>query len=51
MKNSLFEVEFESSVGATENRKFSFQFDVLTEKGEILFKSGAIIKPKAGQKL
>jgi DNA-directed RNA polymerase subunit beta len=49
-KNGLFEVNFEASATAA-NKKFSFQFDVLNEKGEVIFKSGSIIKPKSDQKL
>lgn len=49
VKNKMFEVMFEGQHYI--NKKFSFQFDILNEKGEVLFKSGSIIKPKQGQKM
>lgn len=46
-KGNLFEIKFEGSA----NKKLFFQADVLNEKGEVLFKSGSVIKQKADQKL
>jgi DNA-directed RNA polymerase subunit beta len=46
-KNNLFEVKFEGISG----KKLSFQADILNEKGEVIFKSGSIIKQRPEQKM
>lgn len=47
-KNGLFEVKFRNA-GA--DKKLCFQFDLMNEKKEVVFKSGSIIKQRADQKL
>ena len=47
-KNGLFEVKFKNANG---DKKLSFQFDLLNDKKEVVFKSGSIVKQKADQKL
>jgi DNA-directed RNA polymerase beta subunit len=46
-KNNLFEIEFKG----VENRKLSFQADILDKNGKVMFKSGIEIKQNTQEKL